>query len=625
MTENSDPLSTPAGDDTTKKSNGDPYSLKVKSQYILSAPHPSLTQPSIMSTSSNNATTKNDIDDNKSTNANQKQKENRHKKNIKNLNKRSRDDYDGFGKVCKALVSGKVCPFGPDKCKFNHDIKEMLNLRQSDIKEVVDGCPHYNLRGFCPFGLTCRVGSSHLNLATGENLQKEPTTSPSDIDTQNVISREVVDKLRKKKYNFKCKRHFEKDDKDNNNSNMDDDATPKINSTNPSTNNSSQSKVESTPRDMTPIDDLKPRKLIDFSNKVYVAPLTTVGNLPFRRIMKKFGADITCGEMAVAKNLLEGKTGEWTLLKRHPDEDVFGVQIAAAYPDVYTRVSEVIENENFNVDFVDLNLGCPIDVMCDHGCGAKLMTRDKNLKHILQGMSSVLSCPITVKIRTGWDEKNPIAHKLVPKIQSWGIDGLAAIMIHGRSRLQRYSKLADWEYIESVANAQSDDLPRIPIIGNGDIFSYTDYEAVQQRNGINATAMIARGALIKPWLPTEIKEKRHWDISASERLDFLKDFVRFGLEHWGSDQQGVNTTRRFLLEWLSFLYRYVPVSLLEVLPQQMNQRPPNFLCGRSDLETLMMSKNCADWVKISEMLLGPVREDFQFEPKHKANSYSSSN
>jgi tRNA-dihydrouridine synthase 3 len=166
--------------------------------------------------------------------------------------------------------------------------------------------------------------------------------------------------------------------------------------------------------------------------------------------------------------------------------------------------------------------------------------------------------------------------------------------------------------------------PAIPIIGNGDIFSFSEWEehqALEPRGALSTCCMLARGALIKPWLPTEIKERRHWDISASERLDLLKRFVHFGLEHWGSDQKGVNNVRRFLLEWLSFLHRYIPVGLLERLPQHMNDRPPPFF-GRSDLETLMASKDCRDWVKISELLLGPVPESFKFSPKHKSNAYA---
>ena len=144
--------------------------------------------------------------------------------------------------------------------------------------------------------------------------------------------------------------------------------------------------------------------------------------------MKRYGADITCGEMATAFNLLEGKAGEWALLKRHPEEDIFGVQIAAGHGDMLTKVAEIIENE-CKVDFVDLNMGCPIDVICDRGAGAKLMLREKKLKQGLIGMSRVLSCPFTVKMRTGWNESHPFAHKLIPKIQSWGIDGLSAIMV----------------------------------------------------------------------------------------------------------------------------------------------------------------------------------------------------
>ncbi|UYV73371.1 DUS3L [Cordylochernes scorpioides] len=187
--------------------------------------------------------------------------------------------------------------------------------------------------------------------------------------------------------------------------------------------------------------------------------------------------------------------------------------------------------------------------------------------------------------------------------------------LHGRSKEQRYTRLADWDYIQQCAQAANP----VPLFGGGDVLSYEDYLQMTERPGV-AGAMLARGALIKPWIFTEIQERRHWDISSSERMDILRKYVNYGMEHWGSDSEGVEKTRRFCLEWLSFLYRYIPVGLLERLPQKINERPP-FYRGRDDLETLMASPSCADWVKISEMLLGPVPSDFAFLPKHKANAY----
>ena len=205
--------------------------------------------------------------------------------------------------------------------------------------------------------------------------------------------------------------------------------------------------------------------------------------------------------------------------------------------------------------------------------------------------------------------------------------GISALTIHGRTRKQRYSRLADWSYVgkcweASHASFSELDFPYdpMPLIGNGDIYSFSDYNAHMNEAPYDAL-MIGRGALIKPWIFTEIKEKREWDISATERMGLLQKYCNYGLEHWGSDTRGVESTRKFLLEWMSFTHRYIPIALLEIQPSKMNWRPPAYT-ARGDTETMLASPFATDWIKISEMFLGPCREDFYFEPKHRSNSYS---
>ncbi|KAJ3145516.1 tRNA-dihydrouridine synthase 3 [Geranomyces variabilis] len=364
--------------------------------------------------------------------------------------------------------------------------------------------------------------------------------------------------------------------------------------------------------------DEKPR--LDFRGKTYLAPLTTVGNLPFRRICKNYGVDITCGEMAMCSTLLQGQQSEWALTRRHASEDIFGVQIAGASVRSVLTTCELINTMKLNVDFVDLNLGCPVDAICQKGSGAALLDGGgSKLFDICAGASYVLEqIPFTVKLRMGVHTAKPIAAKLVPRFAEAGV---SMVSLHGRSKEQRYTKTADWEYIYGIGKKLRDANSKLTFFGNGDVLSHDDYWRHLDAAAVDG-CMIGRGALIKPWIFTEIRERRVWDISSSERFGMLKQYANYGLEYWGSDTQGVNTTRRFLLEMQSFTHRYIPVGLLEVLPQKMNERPPPFVC-RDELETLMASPDAEDWVKITERILGKAPESFKFVPKHKSNSYDT--
>ncbi|XP_028033966.1 tRNA-dihydrouridine(47) synthase [NAD(P)(+)]-like [Bombyx mandarina] len=492
----------------------------------------------------------------------------------------------------------KICQY--NNCKFIHDSKQFLNSKPKDIG---DQCHVYKVRGKCPRGIACRYGSDHIT-ADGFNIVNREKFDQWKDDTKNTLQPSLQTQLQKKKYNFdlaeKLVKHLDTRNKSvdkNLNTSADVGEDIKIGAV------TDEDLIKLLPRE---------RKTIDWNNKLYLSPLTTVGNLPFRRICKEFGADVTCGEMALCESLLKGLKQEWALVKRHETEDLFGAQICGNNPYIITKVAQLLQ-ENTELDFIDLNIGCPIDLIYKKGGGSGMMHRLPALETSVRCASKLLSIPFTVKMRTGVYQDKKITHTIVPKMSNWGA---SLITVHGRSREARYTKSSDWEYIETCAQAATP----CPVYGNGDIFSYEDYVEMRKIAPTVKGIMIGRGALIKPWIFNEIKEQKIWDISSKDRFEILKKYSNYGLEHWGSDTQGVESTRRFLLEWLSFLYRYVPVGLLERPPQRINERPPTYF-GRDDLETLMASSNCTDWIKISEMLLGPVPDGFQFLPKHKANSY----
>ena len=183
------------------------------------------------------------------------------------------------------------------------------------------------------------------------------------------------------------------------------------------------------------------------------------------------------------------------------------------------RVAQLLE-DRVDCDFVDINMGCPIDLIFQKGMGSGLMPRKRPLENIVRSMSTILTKPLTIKMRNGIYSDKRIAHDTFPLVERWGV---SAITLHGRSKEQRYTKLADWDYIGHCQKTV-----KVPVFGNGDVMNYEvrsvflsllylmmifsqDYNAGMERGGVSGI-MLARGALIKPWVFTEIKEQRHWDI-----------------------------------------------------------------------------------------------------------------
>ena len=287
---------------------------------------------------------------------------------------------------------------------------------------------------------------------------------------------------------------------------------------------------------------------VDFRGAVLLAPLTKGGNLPFRRWCVDAGAKVTVSEMAYARQVVRGSRSELALLRRHPSEECFGVQLASnKAPDAIEAAKRAIED---GARFVDINAGCPIHDVVRRGMGATLLQRPAALARMVEAMTAALDIPVTVKIRTGWKEEKLNAPEVARQVEE---AGAAAVAIHGRTREQRYSRAANWDMIGEIAAERT-----VPVIGNGDILTWYEAEDRLERSGC-AGLMLGRGALIKPWLFREIEERRDILPTVEERLADLLRFVRYLKEHFRDDEKGRTRVMRFLPWHMSFFARYRPL------------------------------------------------------------------
>lgn len=538
----------------------------------------------------------------------------RSKKNRGQNKKRDLKQQKEEVRLCLTLVDPldpKECRFGPEKCKNTHDVGYYLLTKPADIEGK---CPVHVAIGYCPAGLKCRWLGSHYNKEKNELLKEEKKTDNYEL---NKISPDRRMDLQKHRYVFEKADPYNKylDSLVKNDANAKKQEEAKDNAA---------SYVEA---------PFKPaeKKRINLHRAKIVSPLTTVGNLPYRRLMKTLGADVTYSEMALSLPLLQGTKPEWALPKAHSSEyPGFGVQLAANHHQQASKAAEAIYNEAPNVSELNLNCGCPIDLLYRQGQGSALLDQPAKLVRILNGMNACSGdIPVTFKIRTGTKDNKNTAISLVNRVLTE--TDVAAVTLHGRSRVQRYTREADWDYIGEVArsvkemnekkqeNKDLTDTQPTWFVGNGDCFTHEQWYEAVNTEGIDSV-MVARGALIKPWIFEEIEAQQYIDKLATERLEHLRTFANFAVEHWGSDEYGIEVARRFLCEFIGFTHRYIPIGILERLPPKLNERPPKWR-GRNELETLLGSTDYKDWIKITEMFLGKASPKFQFVPKHKSNSY----
>ncbi len=308
---------------------------------------------------------------------------------------------------------------------------------------------------------------------------------------------------------------------------------------------------------------------MDFRGRVFLAPLTKGGNLPFRRLCLAHGCEVTMSEMAYGYQVRKRSKSELALLRKHPDEGCFGVQIAASRPDdAIAAAATAVER---GASWIDLNCGCPIHDITKRRMGATLLQRPQKLGELVAAMVKGIPVPVTVKIRLGWAEGEENASEVGKAVED---AGAAALTVHGRTREQRYSRAADWDAIARVAAERS-----IPVIGNGDLLTWYETHERWRQSGV-ASVMIGRGALIKPWLFREIAERQSWEPTAEERLAIYLDFARKLKEHFRDDEKGKERTMRFLpwhLEWFS---RYRPLPAGEF--QEASRRHPLIQTRLSD-------------------------------------------